>query len=241
MRTSIGRIVLVVMGGALLMLGSLSVPATALDDDASPTPEASEAPEPAPESSMPGTPSESPSPSAASSATDEPAVKPTPGTAAAGDAGAAARNDRRRRRASASVDVVDDAFQPSQVTIDVGDEVTWTSSGQHPHTVTADDGSFASGDLATGDSFSTTFDRAGSFPFYCEFHGGPGGTGMSGVVVVRAAGGGTEGGTGGAADGTTDLPPTGTDPLPLVVAGSVLALVGAAALLARRGVSAGDR
>lgn len=50
---------------------------------------------------------------------------------------------------------------------------------------------FVSGNLAgNGASFSHTFTVAGSYPYYCRFHGGPGGQGMSGVVTVSAPPGG---------------------------------------------------
>ena len=50
---------------------------------------------------------------------------------------------------------------------------------------------FVSGDLAgSGASFSHTFTKAGSFPYYCRYHGGAGGVGMSGVITVTAPGSG---------------------------------------------------
>jgi hypothetical protein len=48
---------------------------------------------------------------------------------------------------------------------------------------------FVSGDLAgNGASFSHEFTAAGSVPYYCRYHGGPGGAGMSGVITVAAGG-----------------------------------------------------
>ena len=47
---------------------------------------------------------------------------------------------------------------------------------------------FDSGNLNNGDSFTHTFTTTGSFPYYCQYHGGPGGSGMSGTVTVSAAG-----------------------------------------------------
>lgn len=44
---------------------------------------------------------------------------------------------------------------------------------------------FASGNLAgNGAAYSHTFTAAGSVPYYCRYHGGPGGAGMSGVITV---------------------------------------------------------
>src|SRR6185436_11330015 len=52
-----------------------------------------------------------------------------------------------------SVDIEDNKFTPNKITVPVGATVVWTHKGQKPHTVTADDGSFDSGNLAAGGSF----------------------------------------------------------------------------------------
>lgn len=96
---------------------------------------------------------------------------------------------------SADVTVVDSDYQPREVTVDTGGTVTWTQVGSLPHSVTADDGSFDShpecggtGDcMGTGDTFAHTFAEPGTYAYYCRIHGGPGGVGMSGTVVVAAA------------------------------------------------------
>ena len=66
----------------------------------------------------------------------------------------------------------------------VGTTVIWTNTGQRPHTVTADDDAFKSDTLNNGGTFSRSFDQPGTFAYYCEFHGGPGAIGMSGVIRV---------------------------------------------------------
>jgi plastocyanin len=83
------------------------------------------------------------------------------------------------------VKIVDDAFSPKTIGVAVGTTLVWTRSGTHPHTVTADDGSFDSGLLRGTDQFQRTFDAAGVFAYYCDVHGGPGGSGMSGVITVK--------------------------------------------------------
>ena len=40
------------------------------------------------------------------------------------------------------------------MTIEEGDTVVWTNDDSEPHNVTADDGSFDSGSMGTGDTFS---------------------------------------------------------------------------------------
>jgi plastocyanin len=86
-----------------------------------------------------------------------------------------------------NVGIRDNVFEPKMITVNVGDTVVWKNGGQHEHTVTADDGSFNSDDLAPGKEFSHTFTKAGTFAYYCKYHGGPHGVGMSGTVVVQAA------------------------------------------------------
>src|SRR5262245_58012544 len=94
------------------------------------------------------------------------------------------------RAATQNVSVKDNMFDPKAITVNVGDTVEWKLDGQNEHTVTADDGSFSSEDLKAGEatSFSFTFSKAGTFAYYCKYHGGAGGQGMSGTVEVKAAG-----------------------------------------------------
>ncbi len=80
--------------------------------------------------------------------------------------------------AGAAVDIVDNAFQPATVEVASGSEVTWTNTGDATHTVTFDEGP-DSGDLASGDTFSETFDEAGEFAYVCEIH-----PTMEGTVTV---------------------------------------------------------
>lgn len=79
-------------------------------------------------------------------------------------------------------------FSPKNLTIQAGDSVHWVSAGG-THNVRADDNSFTSGAAGSGWTFTHAFPSAGSFPYHCEVHGGPGGVGMSGTVTVQAAGG----------------------------------------------------
>ena len=77
----------------------------------------------------------------------------------------------------------DHTFDPDPVSINVGDTVQWVWDDDG-HSTTADDGSWDSGVLSTGATYSHTFPNAGSFPYYCSIHGGPGGVGMSSTVDV---------------------------------------------------------
>jgi plastocyanin len=71
------------------------------------------------------------------------------------------------------------SFQPAVLKVKPGAKVTWTNRDAVAHTVTADNGSFASGNLQTGGSFSFTFTRAGTYAYHCSIH-----PSMHGSVVV---------------------------------------------------------
>lgn len=94
-------------------------------------------------------------------------------------------------------------FVPDVITIAAGDTVVWKGTGQRPHDVTADDGSFrSSGAIYPGKTWSYTFKKTGSFAYYCSLHGDKGGVGHAGKIVVTASGGG----------GPTPTPPAGGQP-----------------------------
>lgn len=107
--------------------------------------------------------------------------------------------------ATSTIEARDNVFAPTSQTVSVGDRVTWRNTGQAPHEVTASGGQFRSGNIAKGASYTWTADRAGSFTYYCSYHG-TATTGMTATLVVRAA---TTGSTVGSGNGTTGLPKTG--------------------------------
>ncbi|SRR5712691_9539051 len=86
--------------------------------------------------------------------------------------------------ADATVAMSSFRFQPSEVHILPGQTVLWSNSDPVQHTVTADDGSFDSGLVDPGATFSMGFDAPGTYQYYCQPHGGPGLVGMSGTIVV---------------------------------------------------------
>ena len=88
------------------------------------------------------------------------------------------------------------AFNPSAITVATGDTVTWTNGDTAPHTVTSiGGGPLNSPNLQQGDSWSFTFTKPGTYPFYCAVH-----PDMKGTVTV----------TGAAAPATTAPAPTTT-------------------------------
>jgi plastocyanin len=61
-------------------------------------------------------------------------------------------------------------FAPGELTIAAGTTVIWTNNDSAPHTVTADDGSWGSGRLSKGDTYSFTFEQPGTYPYHCNVH-----------------------------------------------------------------------
>src|SRR5574340_502302 len=83
-----------------------------------------------------------------------------------------------------SVSAIDNAFSPTELHIKAGQSVTWVNHGQTAHTVTADDNSYDSGLFNPGAVYSHTYTKPGRYPYFCTLHGGPGGSGMAGVIIV---------------------------------------------------------
>ena len=71
------------------------------------------------------------------------------------------------------------------VTIEQGWTVEFINPERPKHTVTSDDDVFDSGSMSQSGTYMFTFNEAGTFPYYCRFHGDKGGIGMSGVIVVQ--------------------------------------------------------
>jgi plastocyanin len=85
-----------------------------------------------------------------------------------------------------NVSLVDFEFVPQTIIVKLGGTITWKNNGQFSHTVTASDGSFDSGNLASDQTFITSFSQSGVFPYYCKYHGTKTGEGMHGTVIVVA-------------------------------------------------------
>jgi plastocyanin len=79
--------------------------------------------------------------------------------------------------------VIDDFhFGPTELTVAVGTKVVWTNDDSDPHTVTsdADPKLLKSPPLDTGDSFAFTFDKPGTYRYFCSIH-----PRMQGTIIVR--------------------------------------------------------
>jgi plastocyanin len=82
--------------------------------------------------------------------------------------------------ATQPVDVLFATFSPTPLDVLPGETVEWSNVSERRHTVTADDGSFDSGDLFAGDRFSRAFTVVGAYEYHCTVH-----PGMTGEVDVR--------------------------------------------------------
>jgi plastocyanin len=70
----------------------------------------------------------------------------------------------------AAVTVKGFAFTPPTISAKVGETITWTNQDAASHTVTLDDKSVDSGNIATNATYSHAFTAAGSFPYHCQIH-----------------------------------------------------------------------
>ena len=80
-------------------------------------------------------------------------------------------------------------FDPVEVTISVGQSVTWNwPAGSGRHNVVPDDAlPPLSGPLQLGPAtYTFTFNQPGTYAYHCFAHGAAGGIGMSGRVIVTA-------------------------------------------------------
>jgi plastocyanin len=76
-------------------------------------------------------------------------------------------------------------FAPADAAVPVGSTVVWKHMGGAPHDVQAEDMSFSSGPiggLQEGDSFSHTFEQAGTWEYFCHVHEG---SGMKATITVE--------------------------------------------------------
>lgn len=73
-------------------------------------------------------------------------------------------------------------FSPEPISVEAGAAVTWTNRDSVKHTVISAGGvPFASPELAKGESWTFTFEQAGSIAYYCTLH-----PEMVGTVKVAA-------------------------------------------------------
>jgi plastocyanin len=71
-------------------------------------------------------------------------------------------------------------FMPGDITVAAGTTVTWVNHDDVPHTIRSADGTIKSKALDTDDKFSMTFDKPGTYEYFCSIH-----PKMTAKVVVK--------------------------------------------------------
>ncbi len=73
------------------------------------------------------------------------------------------------------------AYNPTEITVKVGDTITFKNQDSFAHTFTADNGDFDSGNVDGGSEFQYVADEAGTIAFHCKIH-----SNMKGTITVEA-------------------------------------------------------
>ncbi len=85
------------------------------------------------------------------------------------------------------VQIRDNSFDPTTLTVAIGRTVVWRNDGQNPHSVTSGSPTsspgarFDSGTLNGGGGFTFIFNETGNYPYFCRIHG----SSQSGTIQVR--------------------------------------------------------
>jgi len=189
--------------GMLVLAAACAVPAISAAQDAGTTTDATTtttttpATPPAPVTTTPETP---PASAGARSPNDRPAAdRPSGGSPAVpaatpADVASGSSTPKAKKSSSGSVTMINFAFSPASVTVNVGDTVTWTNHDSAPHNATADDGSFSTPNINNGQSASHRFTQPGTFSYICTIH--PNMHGTIRVVSSSSGGGGNSGASG---------------------------------------------
>ncbi|MBI2473774.1 cupredoxin domain-containing protein [Candidatus Uhrbacteria bacterium] len=69
-----------------------------------------------------------------------------------------------------TVSIQDNSYSPSTLDVDSGRAVRFVNNDDTKHTASADDGSWGTGTLNPGESFTRYFEDAGDYAFHCAYH-----------------------------------------------------------------------
>lgn len=79
-----------------------------------------------------------------------------------------------------TVDIAGFEYLPAVMTVESGETISWVNDDAAPHTVTENNGDFASKTLDSSSRFTMTFRRPGTYHYFCAVH-----PGMKGTVIVK--------------------------------------------------------
>lgn len=88
----------------------------------------------------------------------------------AATSGASDINDDKDLQAPYIITVEDDMYSASTYTIEAGRAVKFVNAGENKHTATADDETWGTGTMTSGQNFSRYFRVAGEWDFHCNYH-----------------------------------------------------------------------
>ncbi len=111
--------------------------------------------------------------------TSSPAAS-TPATSTSASSAAPASGGSATIGGGSTVEIKKFMFAPMTLTVSVGTTVTWKFEDSTPHTVAADDNSFISSPMSNGQTYTHTFDTAGTVKYHCSIH-----PFMTGAIVVK--------------------------------------------------------
>ncbi len=89
---------------------------------------------------------------------------------AASNARVAAAAGAQEKVQAADVKIDNFSFTPQEITVAAGTKVTWVNRDDIPHTVVSTNETFKSKALDTDDQYSFTFDKAGTYEYFCSIH-----------------------------------------------------------------------
>jgi plastocyanin len=133
----------------------------------------------------------------------QPVVVPADTTTTPAESATPTESTTPAPNSTTTVDISDNAFNPSQLNVAPGTTVTFVNNDTVPHTATADNGAFDTGELQPGYSMDVFLDGEGTVPYHCELH-----PEMKGSIVVGEAGQASDAGEGSEGGGTEE----GTNP-----------------------------
>jgi plastocyanin len=117
--------------------------------------------------------------SGTSATPNAPASAAAPSTAPSAASAAASAAASGPAAGASAVAIKDFAFNPQTIQAKVGESITWTNQDSTAHTVTLDDKSVDSGNVAPSATFSHAFTQAGTFTYHCSIH-----PTMTGTITV---------------------------------------------------------
>jgi plastocyanin len=79
------------------------------------------------------------------------------------------------------VEMVDDGYDPWELSVTVGSSVVWRNVGQKLHDVASTSSAWAAAPVSPGGSFRHTFHEPGLYPYFCSYHA----VEMRGEITVR--------------------------------------------------------